>query len=166
MYAAQRLPVEAFSDDMALKTSPKNRSHRNFRVVMILVVALKALPLSFAVFPAVAQVSNALEYFPLQSGNEWTYLQNGSVFITQTVLGDTVSVNGVATKAAEGSDTLVSYYTNDSNGVRRHRQLLPGVNFGDGVLRDFQLTYCRARQIIKGLQGPASRNALAGGSLH
>jgi len=67
---------------------------------------------------------------------------------TETVLGGTVVVNGVATKAVQDSAGIVSYYTNDSNGLRLHRQFEPGVDFGDGVPRNFTVTYSPPLQFL------------------
>ena len=88
------------------------------------------------------------EYFPLQSGNEWIYQINGNAALTETdtVLNGTVLVNGVATKAVQDSDGLVSYYTN-TDGVKLHRQFEPGVDFGDGVPRNFTVTYSPPLQL-------------------
>ena len=92
--------------------------------------------------------TKASEYFPLQSGSEWTYLLDGNTNHTETVLGGTVMVNGVATKVVQDSNGLESYYTNDANGFRLHRQLEPGVDFGDGVPRDFTVTYSPPLQFL------------------
>ena len=60
---------------------------------------------------------SAVEHFPLQSGNQWTYRFNGSGIHTDTVLAGTFLINGVPTKAVQGSDGLTTYYTNDAQGV-------------------------------------------------
>ena len=119
------------------------------RLLLILAAALSALTPSFAAFSAVAQVFSAVEYFPLQSGNQWTYQLNGNATLTETdtVLDGTVLVNGVATKAVQVSDGAIEYYTNDSNGLRLHRAFEPPMDFGDGVLRSATLTFSPPLQI-------------------
>jgi hypothetical protein len=72
-------------------------------------------------------VFSARPYFPLQSGNSWTYLANGVVSETATVLPGTTLVNGVATKARQESSGATDYFTNDGSGIRLHRQFEPGV---------------------------------------
>ncbi len=116
---------------------------RNSRLFLILAGGLSTLLLSFAAFPAMAQVFLAAEYFPLQSGNMWTYQLNGNPFDTATVrvLDGTVVVNGIATKAIEVSDLATENYTNDSNGLRLHRLFIPPLDFGDGVLRSITFTF-------------------------
>ena len=119
------------------------------RLLLIIAAFSSGLALFFSASPAVAQVFNMSEYFPLQSGNEWTFQKNGNASLaeTNTVLNGAVLVNGVATKALQDSDGLVEYYTNDSNGVRLHRQFEPGVDFGDGVPRDDTVTYSPPLQL-------------------
>ena len=119
------------------------------RLLLIIAAFSSGLALFFSASPAVAQVFNMSEYFPLQSGNEWTFQKNGNASLaeTNTVLNGAVLVNGVATKALQDSDGLVEYYTNDSNGVRLHRQFEPGVDFGDGVPRDATVTYSPPLQL-------------------
>ena len=64
------------------------------------------------------------EYFPLASGNSWTYQVTGAFGTyneTMTVLPGTTNINGIATKAVQYSDGDVDYFTSDVNGIRYHR---------------------------------------------
>ncbi len=122
---------------------------RHSRLLLIIAAFSSGLALFFSASPAVAQVFNMSEYFPLQSGNEWTFQKNGNATVTETdtVLNGTVLVYGVATKALQDSDGLVQYYTNDSNGVRLHREFAPPMDLGDGVLRSATLTFSPPLQL-------------------
>lgn len=115
--------------------------HGNLRTVGVLAAALSTLPLSFVALPADAPVFNAEEYFPLHSGVEWTYQRNGGATVSVTVRSGTILVNGVVTKALETSEGSISYFTNDSNGLRLHREFEPDEDFGTGVPRNFTATY-------------------------
>jgi len=72
------------------------------------------------------------EYFPLESGDQWTYQSSNSSFSwtdTTTVMPGTATVNGIATKmvqtqGSQGTETY--YYTSDGNGIRLHRQVKAG----------------------------------------
>jgi hypothetical protein len=79
-----------------------------------------------------AATFTAAPYLPLQSGNSWTYLVDQSFTVTTTVLPGTTTINGVAAKAVQSTGGFTEYYTNDSNGIRLHRQFEPDV-FIDGV---------------------------------
>jgi hypothetical protein len=85
---------------------------------------------------AIAEATNTTNYFPLESGKQWTYLENGLNTVTHTVLPGYEYVNGVPTKIIQSTDGEISggklYYTNDSNGIRRHKEFDPDV-FVDGV---------------------------------
>ncbi len=118
--------------------------HKRAARFRILAAALSALAAAATAVPTLAQVSDAREFFPLQDGNRWTYLKNASTNITETVLPGTVSVNGVPTKRVQSSDGSMSYYTNDANGVRLHRQFEPDVLYEDGIARDTEITYTPA----------------------
>ena len=72
-------------------------------------------------------------YFPLVSGTTWAYRANGSFNFSTTVLAGTTTINGVATTAVQESVGLTNYYTNDSNGIRLHRQ----VDVSNGVTATF-----------------------------
>jgi len=69
-----------------------------------------------------AEEMRAVDYFPLSSGNSWTYRENRASSYTHTVLNGTVNINGIATKLVQDSDGLLSYYTNDANGIRLHKE--------------------------------------------
>lgn len=62
------------------------------------------------------------EFLPLQTGNKWTYRENSLANLTVTVLPGTTIINGTATRVLSNSDGTASYYTNDSNGIRLHRE--------------------------------------------
>ncbi len=95
---------------------------------LLLLIPIASL---FGVFanPASPQLV-AADLFPLQSGNEWTYLENGVSTLTQQVLDDFEVVNGISTFVIVDLDgefpgsTL--NLTNDSNGLRLHQVFLPG----------------------------------------
>jgi len=65
---------------------------------------------------------HTVDYFPLQTGNSWTYLNNGSTHNTLTVLSGTANVNGLATKQLRNSYGDLTYYSNDANGLRLHKE--------------------------------------------
>jgi streptogramin lyase len=69
--------------------------------------------------------ANILNYFPLNSGNSWTYEISGAGSITLTVAPGVTNINGIDTKLIQSSDGSGTYYTNDSNGIREHRQYDP-----------------------------------------
>ena len=74
-------------------------------------------------FPLYSQDQIAIaEFLPLQAGNKWTYRENALTNHTVTVLPGTTIINGTATRALSDSDGTASYYTNDSNGIRLHRE--------------------------------------------
>ena len=69
------------------------------------------------------------DYLQLQPGNSWTYLQNGSTPVTQTVLQGTELVNGVSTivmlqTGGEESGTRVNYSIT-ADGFKEHRESNP-----------------------------------------
>ena len=69
----------------------------------------------------------AADYFPLQSGNSWTYRVNSFSTETFRVSSGTVTINGIATKEIRSTTTNSAfYYTNDNNGIRLHREILDG----------------------------------------
>jgi len=69
----------------------------------------------------------AVDYYPLHTGNSWTYLIDGVTSDTDTVLSGTVNVNGIATKRIQtSSDGSLVFYTNDVNGLRLHKAVLDG----------------------------------------
>lgn len=64
-------------------------------------------------------------YFHLNSGNSWAYEINGAGSITLTVASGVTRINGIDTKLIQSSDGSTNYFTNDSNGIRQHRQYDP-----------------------------------------
>ena len=93
--------------------------------------------------------SPVFEYFPIKPGNQWSYLENLTRVVNHTVLSGSVLINGIDTVPVSSSDDILTYYTNDENGIRIHRQLEKGVDFGDGILRDFTLTYMPPMQFVE-----------------
>ncbi|MEA3546322.1 MAG: hypothetical protein U9R66_01555 [Thermodesulfobacteriota bacterium] len=66
---------------------------------------------------------NASDYFPLNSGDSWTYLEDGYKTYTVRVLPGTFYVNGAPTKMITFSDcNTQGYVSNDTKGVRRHKE--------------------------------------------
>ena len=62
------------------------------------------------------------KYAPLNSRDSWTYLQNGSQYIIDTVLDGTYPLNGSATKIISSSENnSQTYASNDSYGIREHK---------------------------------------------
>ena len=70
-----------------------------------------------------ASDTEAFQYFPLHSGNQWTYshVEGGGATEISTVLEGTFTVNGVPTVAVQSDSGNIRYYTNDSQGLRLHR---------------------------------------------
>lgn len=73
----------------------------------------------------IVSLANVSTYFPLTSGNSWSYQKNGVGGFTRTVSTGTFTINGVSTKRVQDSDGYETYYTNDSNGIREHREYDP-----------------------------------------
>jgi virginiamycin B lyase len=73
----------------------------------------------------IISLADVSTYFPLSSGNSWTYQKNGAGGFTRTVSAGTYSINGVSTKRIQASDGYQAYYTNDGNGIREHREYDP-----------------------------------------
>ena len=73
----------------------------------------------------IISLADVSTYFPLSSGNSWAYQKNGAGSLIRTVSADTYSINGVNTKLIQASDGYQIYYTNDSNGIREHREYEP-----------------------------------------
>ncbi len=65
------------------------------------------------------------EYFPLLSGDSWIYQQDGGENITLTIQPGTYVINEVATKLMQFSNGPQSYMSNDSLGIREHREYIP-----------------------------------------
>lgn len=74
------------------------------------------------------------QYFPLLSGNSWTYNftgPDGSGNVVTTVQSGTVDINGVATKELLDSDGDRDYLTSDAiNGIRLHHEFDPDPIYG------------------------------------
>ena len=66
-------------------------------------------------------------YFPLSSGDSWSYTMDGFSPSVATVTEGTTAINGVSTKEVQFTDGFIGYYTNDDDGIRLHRQFEPGV---------------------------------------
>ena len=66
-------------------------------------------------------------YFPLESGNSWSYLLNGGLEDSLLVLPGTVKVNDADTKVMEHADGYRQFFTNDSTGIRLHREYDPSL---------------------------------------
>ncbi len=66
--------------------------------------------------------STSAPFFPIKSGNSWTYQDDGACCSTITVLSGTTNVNGVATKSLRYSDGSTDYFTNDWGGIRLQRE--------------------------------------------
>ena len=84
-----------------------------------------------------AQSFKAIDLQPLQLEDSWTYLENG-VSVTEIVVG-TELVNGVSTFVVEtvtGPDVgTKAFVTNDENGLRFHKEVIPEPDGGSFVLR-------------------------------
>ena len=101
----------------------------------ILVIAV-FLNVSFSSLTTMAETFSASEYYPLESGMAWTYLQDGLNSVTNSVLSGDVYINGIATKAVLQSggefSGEMSYYSNNENGISEHKEYAPNV-FVEGV---------------------------------
>ena len=99
-------------------------------VRLLLLVLIAALVGAFTNPRGASAAFFALDYAPLQAGFEWTYLENGAITLTQRVLDDLEVVNGIPTFVILNLDGEFSgstlNLTNDSNGLRFHKQFLPG----------------------------------------
>ncbi|MBT8097390.1 MAG: S-layer homology domain-containing protein [Gammaproteobacteria bacterium] len=79
-----------------------------------------------------APVVDPADFFPLDDGNQWTYLEDGFDTSTATVQAGTVMINGVPTKElrfVESGEVSSNYFTNDANGIRLHRTTVEGDSF-------------------------------------
>jgi len=61
---------------------------------------------------------NAPDYFPLQAGNWWDYLEEGTNEVNRTTVSGTKSIGGYTTYAVQYPEGEKEYYTSDSNGMR------------------------------------------------
>jgi len=66
-------------------------------------------------------------YFPLSSGDSWSYIVDDFSPSVATVTEGTTIINGVSTKEVQFTDGFIGYYTNDASGIQLHRQFEPGV---------------------------------------
>ncbi len=107
------------------RTSPRRATSCS----LIVMVALGAA--------GAAQSFKAIDLQPLQTGYSWTYLEDG-VSVEETVVG-TESVNGVSTFVLEtltGPDAGAKLFlTNDENGLRFHKAVIPEPDGGSFVPR-------------------------------
>jgi hypothetical protein len=60
---------------------------------------------------------SAPDYFPLQVGNWWDYIEEGSGEVSRTIVSGTKSINGTDTFAVQYPAGDKEYYTSDPNGV-------------------------------------------------
>jgi hypothetical protein len=79
-------------------------------------------------------------YFPIESGDFWTYQADGVSF-TRTVLPGFVTINGLATKALADDNGFTQYFSNDSAGIRLHRQFVPNTDIGLGFPVNLEVTF-------------------------
>lgn len=80
-------------------------------------------------------------YYPLQPGNSWTYENSVSGTYSATIQSSPVVVNSVITYVLQDSDGLLSYLSNDQNGIRLHRQYDPAVWIEGLGYRSLDVTY-------------------------
>ena len=94
------------------------------------------LNVCFSSLTAMAETFSASEYFPLESGMSWNYLENG-LSVTQSVLPGIEYINGIATKAIivsapEYSNSTVNY-SNNETGISEHKEYYPNAFYVEGV---------------------------------
>jgi len=65
------------------------------------------------------------DYFPLKDGSSWIYQVNDTAQVTRTVSSGTFVVNNISTKRVQDSEGYLTYYTNDDNGIRDHKEYDP-----------------------------------------
>jgi hypothetical protein len=92
------------------------------RLVSIVVVNLFLITYLFGISVSHSWASNISDYFPLNSGDSWTYLKDGYKTYTRNVLPGIFYVNGAPTKIIASPDNMKVYASNDMNGVRRHKE--------------------------------------------
>ena len=78
----------------------------------------------------------SIDYFPLYPGTVWEYIANGSGIVTTQVLRKTALVEGAVTRVLKSTGGLKDFYTNDSQGIRLHREFqsnayIPGLGYVD-----------------------------------
>jgi virginiamycin B lyase len=74
----------------------------------------------------VIALADIADYFPLTAGTTWSFQRNGVAGFTRTVSSGTYTVGGTATRRIVLSDGSMMYMTNDSLGIRDHREYYPG----------------------------------------
>jgi hypothetical protein len=87
-----------------------------------------------------AEALQISDFFPLQSGDFWTYQGDGGSF-TRTVLPGTVTIDGQATKVFQDDNGFINYFSNDSAGIRLHRQFEEDAEIGLGFPVDLRVTF-------------------------
>lgn len=95
-------------------------------------------------------IIDATSYFPIHTGNTWTYLLAGAN-LSRTVLAGTSVINGVSSSIIQDSSGFVQYITSDSSGMRLHRQFEPDVPIGSVGTFDLQLTYSEPLKFANGV---------------
>jgi len=95
---------------------------------------------------------NASDYFPVLPGTVSTYLKNGSITFTTTVLNQMVIVGGVETAVFQDSDDgSKDFFTSDADGIRLHRLFAPNV-FVEGVgTVNLELTFVPPLKLADGV---------------
>ncbi len=78
-----------------------------------------------ALVKSTTSISTAIELQPLIPGTQWTYLVDNSFVNIDTVLNGVFNINGSNTIGIQDSENDITYYTNDGNGLRQHRQQDP-----------------------------------------
>jgi hypothetical protein len=107
-------------DYLEMRDTSLTISYKNLRFFLIL-----AIVGSLTVFDKAWASFSSQPFFPIESGDFWTYrVDDGSSFTT-TVLAGTTNVNGILTKALQSDGGLIDYFTNDNDGIRLHRQFDP-----------------------------------------
>lgn len=101
------------------------------RFVSFVVVNLFLITCLLGISVRHSWASNISDYFPLNSGDSWTYLKDGFKTYTCNVLPGTFYVNGAPTKIITYPDNISVYASNDMNGARRHKET--GVINEDGI---------------------------------
>ena len=61
---------------------------------------------------------NAPDYFPLQVGNWWDYIEEGTSEVSRTSVSGTKSIGGYTAYAVQYPEGEKEFYTSDSNGLR------------------------------------------------
>ena len=98
-------------------------SSANYETRLIATLTVGGVSASFDV-TTMAQTINAAQYFPLTSGSSWVIRRNG-VTGTATFMAPQI-VNGVSTLGLQDAlDGSITYYSNDSSGLRQHRTYFP-----------------------------------------